>query len=109
MSNYEAVYEDIFLRNLKRYSSIRKNIKRRVEQIISDPYHNTEPLGDMSKKLNLTGCRSIRVDRNFRIIFVICEECLEIPECEYCFCDDLEEKTVVFLTVGPHDRAYSIK
>ena len=109
MSDYEAVYEEKFVRNLHRYSSIRENIKRRVERVLSDPYQNTETLADPSGKLNLRGCRSARVDRNFRIIFVICEECRSIPECEYCFCEGLDDKTVVFLTVGPHDKAYAIK
>lgn len=109
MSNYEAVYEDKFVRNLRRYSSIRKSIKRRAERVLSDPYQNTEDLTDPSGKLNLRGCRSARIDRNFRIIFVICEECKQIPECEYCFCDGLADMTVVFLTVGPHDKAYSMK
>jgi len=109
VSDYKGVYEEKFIRNLRRYSSIRQNIKRRVERLLSNPYQNTEALNDASGKLNLQGCRSARVDRNFRIIFVICEECRNIPECEYCFCDDLPDKTVVFLTVGPHDRAYAIK
>jgi len=63
-------------------------------------------LVDISGKLNLTGCCSIRIDRNFRTIFVICEECIEIPTCKYCFCDDLDPKTIIFLTVGPHGKAY---
>ena len=109
MSDYEAVYEEKFLRNLRLYSSIRKNIKRRVERVLSDPYQNTEVLFDVSGKLNLRGCRSVRVDRNFRVIFVICEECRNIQECEFCFCENLPDKTVVFLTVGPHDKAYALK
>ena len=109
MSNYEGVYEKQFTRNLRRYSSIKQSIKRRVDRVLSDPYLNTETLSDPSGKLNLRGCRSARIDRNFRIIFVICEECRNIPGCEYCFCDDLPDKTVVFLTVGPHDRAYAVK
>lgn len=109
MSDYETAYEVKFVRNLCRYSSIRQNIKWRVERVLCDPYQNTEDLVDVSGKLNLRGCRSARIDRNFRIIFVICEECRNIPECEYCFCDDLSDKTVIFLTVGPHDRAYALK
>ncbi len=109
MSDYEAVYEELFTRNLRRYSSIRQPIKRRIDRILTDPYHNTEFLSDASGKLNLIGCRSARVDRNFRIIFVICEECRNIQECEFCFCENLSDKTVVFLTVGPHDKAYAIK
>ena len=109
MSDYEAVYETLFVRNLRRYSSMRQPIKRRVDRVLADPYHNTERLGDASGKLNLIGCRSARVDRNFRIIFVICEECRNIQECEFCFCESLSDKAVVFLTVGPHDKAYAIK
>ena len=109
MSDYEAVYERRFSRNLRKYSSVRHAIRRRIERVLTDPYYNTELLRDIDGKLNLIGCRSARVDRNFRIIFVICEECRNIPECEFCFCDDLEDETVVFLTVGPHDRAYKVK
>ena len=74
MSDYEAVYEELFTRNLRRYSSIRQPIKRRIDRVLTDPYHNTEFLGDASGKLNLIGCRSARVDRNFRIFFVICDK-----------------------------------
>jgi len=109
VSDYEAVYEELFVRNLRRYASIRTAIKRRVERVLADPYINTEALGDISGRLNLIGCRSVRIDRNFRIIFVICEECKNIPECEYCFCDGLPDKTVVFLTIGPHSKAYAVK
>lgn len=109
MSDYEAVYEELFTQNLRRYSSIRQQIKRRIDRVLTAPYHNTEFLGDASGKLNLIGCRSARVDRNFRIVFVVCEECRSIQECEFCFCEKLPDKTVVFLTVGPHDKAYAIK
>jgi Txe/YoeB family toxin of Txe-Axe toxin-antitoxin module len=94
---------------LNRYSSIRRYIRRHVERVLKDPYHNTEFLEDITGKLNLTGCRSTRIDRNFRIIFVICEECRNMEDCEYCFCENLSDETVVFLTVGPHDKAYAIK
>ena len=108
MNDYQAVYEDRFVRNLTRYSGLRQRIRRKIEQILRDPYDRTERLGRVSGGLNLRGCRSSRIDRNFRIIFVICEECLSIKECQYCFCEDKEDKTVVFLTVGPHVRAYTM-
>jgi len=109
VSEYEGVFEDLFLMNLGRHASVKKTIKRRVDRILAHPYLNTELLGDVSGKLNLRGCRSARVGRNFRIIFVVCEECRKVPECEYCFCEDLPDKTVVFLTVAPHDKAYALK
>ena len=105
---YRAFYEDRFVRNLARYSSLRQRIQRKVEQILTDPYDRTERLGWVSGGLDLRGCRSSRVDRNFRIIFVICEECKPIKECQYCFCEEKEDKRVVFLTVGPHARAYAM-
>ncbi len=109
MNNYTAVFEKQFTLNLRRYTSLRQRIKRRIERILSDPYINTEALADASGKLNLRGCRSARIDKNFRLIFVICEECRQMPECDYCFCNDLLDKTVVFLTVAPHDSAYAMK
>ena len=109
MNDFTAIYEERFVQNLQRYASVRQRIKRRVDRLLSDPYTNTEFLSDISGKLNLRGCRSARVDRNFRIVFVICEECCHIPECEFCFCEGQEDRTIVFLTVGPHDRAYAMK
>ncbi|MCI5191240.1 MAG: hypothetical protein D3905_15940, partial [Candidatus Electrothrix sp. AS4_5] len=92
-----------FLRNMCR------RIRKKAERILDDPYRNTEALADAAGRLNLKGCRSSRIDRNFRIVFVICEECRTIPDCEFCFCEDFSDKTVVFLTVAPHDRAYAVK
>lgn len=57
MSDYEPVYEELFVRNLRRYASIREAIKRRVERVLADPYMSTEALGDISGRLNLIGCR----------------------------------------------------
>jgi len=109
MDEYQAIYEDRFVRNLARYSNLRQRIRRIVEQILEEPYVRTERLGRVSGGLDLRGCRSARVGRNFRIIFVICEECRHIKECQYCFCENRDDKTVVFLTVGPHDRAYTMR
>lgn len=109
MSDYQAVYEKRFIKNLARYGSLRRQIRRCTERVLEAPYTQTEFLGDVSGKLNLKGCRSARIDRNFRLIFVICEECRHIPQCEYCFCENLSKKMIVFLTVGPHDKAYAMK
>ncbi len=89
-------------------SSLKAQIRKKVERLLENPYHNTEVLADSSSKLNLTDCRSARIDRNFRIIFVICEECRAISDCEFCFCENFADKTVVFLTLGPHDAAYAM-
>ena len=106
---YADQYFKVFSENYRRYAGIRARIDHKIDQICKDPYHHTEILDDRSGHLNLRGCRSVRIDRNFRLIFVICEECRRVPDCKYCFCEGLGDKTVVFLTVGPHDRAYAIK
>jgi hypothetical protein len=109
VNKYGATYEAQFVQNLSRFASLRTPIKRRVDRVLADPYANTEILSEAGGTLDLCGCRSARVDRNFRIIFVICEECRSVPDCAYCFCEGLPDETVVFLTVGPHDRAYAMK
>jgi hypothetical protein len=76
---------------------------------LRDPYSGTEFLADATQGLNLKGCRSIRINRNIRIVFVICEECRRFKDCEYCFCEDLSDKTVAFLTVNTHQRTYEVK
>jgi len=106
---YEARFTDTFADNLRRYASYRRQTQHRVDRILDDPYHNTESLANAAGGLNLKGCRSARIDRNFRIVFVICEECQRMEECEYCLCDDCPDKSVVFLTFGPHARAYSMR
>jgi len=80
-----------------------------MAQVLADPYTGTERLGKMPGRLDLRGCRSVRVTRNFRILFVVCEECRRVPECKFCFCEGLPDETVIFLTVGPHERAYAVQ
>lgn len=106
---YVDAYWPLFSENYRRYASIRRRIDNKLARILADPYQNTEVLADRSGRRNLRGCRSAPVGRNFRIIFVICEECRRIPDCEFCFCEGLPEKAVVFLTVGPHDKAYAME
>ena len=108
MAEYADFYEERFRRNLDVYGHIRARLERKIKQILRNPYH-TEALGAVDKGLDLRGCRSARIDRNFRIIFVICEECRKVPGCQYCFCEGLADRAVVFLTFGPHKRAYQIK
>lgn len=107
-NQYEAIPEKRFVKRLRRYQSLRRQIQRRIDQILVDPYRKTERLGRKGG-LDLRGCRSARVTRNFRIIFVICEECRQVPECRFCLCDELPDRTVVFLTVGPHEKAYMVR
>ena len=109
MNERQAFYENRFVRNLARYSNLRERIQQKVEQILNDPYARTERLRQVPDGLDLRGYRSARVDRNFRVIFLICQEYQHFQECQYPMCEGQEDETVVFLTVGPHDRAYSLR
>jgi hypothetical protein len=109
MSRYHCVLEDRFVRKQHRYKSLHRRIDQKMAQVLSDPYKGTERLGKRAGGLDLRGCRSVSVTRNFRIVFVICEECRRVPECRFCFCEGLPDETVVFLIVGPHERAYAMR
>ncbi|MGH7596483.1 MAG: type II toxin-antitoxin system RelE family toxin [bacterium] len=106
---YQDAYLKKFNKNYEKFKSLRSRIDKKCEQVLKDPYTGTEFLADATHGLNLKGCRSIRVDLNVRIIFVICEECRRIKDCAYCFCEGLPDKAVVFLTVNTHQRAYELK
>lgn len=106
---YQVEHAPLFDKNPKRYRSLRKQIRRKIVQVLRAPYQGTERLGKVPGGMDLRGCRSIRVTRNFRIIFVICEECRRVPECKFCFCEGLPDASVIFITVGPHERAYAVR
>jgi len=105
---YQPVYMPRFKKRLQTYHSLQSRIEKVALGVVADPYARTERL-TYKHGFNLKDCRSAHVGMNFRILFVICEECRNEPECEYCFCVGLPDQTVVFLTVGPHDKAYALK
>ena len=37
------------------------------------------------------------------------KRCRRVPECGLCFCEGLPDRTVVFLTVGPHEKVYALR
>lgn len=109
MNERQAIYEERFVQNLARYSSLRQRIRRRVEQILNDPHTRTERLRQVPGGFDLRGYRSARVDRNFRVIFLICQEYRHFQGRQYPRCEGQDNETVVFLTVGPHGRAYAMR
>ncbi|MBI5195041.1 MAG: hypothetical protein HZA10_01825 [Nitrospirae bacterium] len=59
----------------------------------------------------LKGTRSARITKSFRFIFSVCEECRarkfqNLVGCSSQLCGTMDVKTIVFLTVGTHDKAY---
>lgn len=106
---YQPELTRLFQKKMRRYASLRKHIQQHVDEVLADPYLNSERLGKMPGGLDLRGCRSVRITQSFRLIFVVCEECRRVPECRYCFCEGWPDETVIFLMVGPHERAYTMR
>ena len=109
---YQDLYAPRFSKNYHRYANLQKRIDRTIQVILQDPYQKTEAL-TFKEGHDLRGLRSARIGRNFRIIFTILEELKETP-CEYqtlleSYLKEYPPKTVIFLTVGPHDAAYRMK
>ncbi|PKL50854.1 MAG: hypothetical protein CVV37_06960 [Nitrospira bacterium HGW-Nitrospira-1] len=60
----------------------------------------------------LKGLRSARFTKSSRLVFSVCKECRarkfqRLVGCAPELCESLDAKTIVFLTFGPHDEAYS--
>jgi len=109
---YEKFVTSSFVERYDRYKSLQNRIDKKADQIVKNPYHNTGILG--KQEVDLRGLRSARMGRNFRIIFGVCEECrakgFREKNILYCKpCEDKEDKSVVFLTVGTHKRAYQMR
>ena len=73
MKKYRPVYAPVFQKRVQQYSSFKKQVKKHVVDILQNPYSGTEAL-----QRELKGLRSIRITRNFRIIFAISEEIKKI-------------------------------
>jgi mRNA-degrading endonuclease RelE of RelBE toxin-antitoxin system len=108
---YEPRYSREFEKAIKKYASEKARLQKKIEFICQDPYHDTEKLAK-GKWRDLRGKRSSHIG-DFRVIFMICEECLKedlkaynLPDCGDCFDSPA---LLIFLTFGPHDIAYGKK
>jgi mRNA-degrading endonuclease RelE of RelBE toxin-antitoxin system len=106
---YQEGFGPKFAKSYRRYKSLHRRIDQIMSRVLDDPYLKSERLGKMPGGLDLRGCRSVRITQSFRLIFAVCEECRRVPECRYCFCEGWPDRTVIFLTVGPHERAYAMR
>ena len=103
----EARFEKTFLKAVKKYASIKKQIELKVRQIMECPVELGEPL-----KGNLGGFDSCPVKRNFIIIYLYCAACRKKGDAEFVACSDWSttpDETIKFVLLGPHDEAYGIK
>ena len=97
-------FEVAFLKAVKKHSSIKKQVKKKVDMILENPIAFGEPL-----KGNLQGFYSCPVKRSFIIIYLYCDVCRKkgdytIVACSDC--EDIPDQTVKFVLLGPHDEAY---
>ncbi len=102
----EALFEDTFLKGLKKHASIKKLVKKKVDLILENPLTFGEPL-----KANWQGFYSCPVKRNFIIIYLYCDACRKKGDDAVVLCHDCAEtasSTVKFVLLGPHDEAYGI-
>lgn len=103
----EILFSDAFTESLKKYSSIKKAIKKKVDMIIENPIALGEPL-----KGNFRGYLSLPVRRNFLIIYLYCKVCRKKGDNEIVLCsncDKCADDTIKFIDLGPHDQAYGKK
>ena len=98
------LFSESFLRSLKKNSSLRETIRRKVDMIIQNPVSLGEPL-----KGNFRGYYSASVKKNFLIIFLYCNSCRKKGEDEIVLCSDCLEcndDTLKFVEIGPNDEVY---
>jgi mRNA-degrading endonuclease YafQ of YafQ-DinJ toxin-antitoxin module len=98
------LFSESFVKSLKKYSSLKDEIKRKVDMIIDSPLSLGEPL-----KGNFRGFYSTPVKKNFLIIFLYCNSCRKKGDDRIVLCNDCQKcsnDTLKFIEIGPHDRAY---
>ena len=97
-------FEAAFLKAVKKHSSIKMQVKKKVDMILENPIAFGEPL-----KGNLQGFYSCPVKRSFIIIYLYCDVCRKKGDDTVIACSDCEDvpdQTVKFVLLGPHDAAY---
>ena len=102
----EPRFEAAFLKAVKKHSSIKKLVNKKVDLILQNPTVIGEPL-----RGNWRGFYSCPVKHNFIIIYLFCEVCRKKGDDAVVLCSDCRETpdpTVKFVLLGPHDEAYGI-
>jgi addiction module RelE/StbE family toxin len=101
----EVMFSDAFVRSLKKHSSIKKIIRKKVDMIIENPIALGEPL-----KGNFRGYYSCPVKKNFLIIYLYCRLCRKKGDEKTVLCincNESKDETIKFVDMGPHDKAYT--
>lgn len=102
-----VLFSDTFKDSLKKFNSIKKAIKKKVDMIIENPIALGEPL-----KGNFRGYYSCSVRKNSIIIYLYCKICRKKGDDEIVLCSDCSKcsgDTIKFIDLGPHNNAYRKK
>lgn len=98
------VFSDAFASAVRKYSSVKDTVRRKVDMIATSPIALGEPL-----KGNFRGYYSCPVRRNFLIIFLYCAICRKKKDDAIVRCADCatcSDDTIKFVALGPHNEAY---
>jgi mRNA-degrading endonuclease YafQ of YafQ-DinJ toxin-antitoxin module len=111
LGNYKPYFSPEFQKQTEKRQHLKKILANKIKLLCENPYSNCK-----SEMLvgELKGLRSARVTKSFRIIFTICEECRNrrfqnFVGCSNIFCKEMDLRSIIFLTLGTHDVAYSKK
>jgi mRNA-degrading endonuclease YafQ of YafQ-DinJ toxin-antitoxin module len=99
-----ALFSDDFGDSLKKHSTLKKIVQKKVDMVLANPVGFGEPL-----KGNLRGYYSVPVKKNFLIIYLYCLICRRRGDDGIVLCHDCSscaDETVKFVQLGPHDHVY---
>ena len=106
---YKPYFTPEFLKQAQKHRHLKKLLAKKITLLTQEPFTHCK-----SELLvgELKGLRSARITKSFRIIFAVCEECRarkfqKLVGCSPAVCKETALKTIVFLTFGPHEEAYS--
>ena len=102
-----VLFSDEFKKSVKKHSSIKKQMQKKVDMIIENPIAFGEPL-----KGNFRGFYSCPVKKNFLIIFLYCDICRKKGDDSivlYNDCYQCSDETIKFIALGPYDKTYQGK
>ncbi len=98
MGNYVDSYLPRFKQELQSVGvDYLRLVNSKIEDLKQDPYHNTELLKGQYK-----GRRKVRINGSDRLVFIICEECMENGFSKIFRCSDCKqtsENTLIFTNI----------
>jgi addiction module RelE/StbE family toxin len=101
------LFSDTFKESLRKFSSIKKVIKKKVDMIVENPIALGEPL-----KGSFRGYYNCPVRKNFIIVYLYCNICRRKGDDKIVICSDCSkcsDNTIKFVVLGPHDDSYRKK